>query len=464
MKLSVSPQSLIAAKSLSSLFLSNYCTHVHRPILFNNRGYRKSRQLARSSHPPFPLCDLYYGLVNQNFNATTRFFSILSKRAKAVETEKKILYQEKKRSEPRKPRSYKARPPPLTPDVVPKRVVETENQAQPSGLEDDDASISSTVGKATKPVSSVSYVTEAGPEVVYGDIAFEWVDQPENPRSLNVVIMGTPNAGKSYLVNQLVKDKITAVSQKRNTTREEILGVATSGNTQLVIYDTPGINQPAVARNELGELSVAAWARMKTADLGLVLVDSVKKIGPAEMHLFSRIKKLLEQAPNIKLVLVLNKVDLCKPKHRLLYLAKNLWEMVPYERCFMISAKSGDGVDDLENWLLEQAVPREWEFGANVSSDQSALDRVEEVIREKIYRNLHREIPYHVTQQNMGWTEIKNGSLRIDQGLIVHTSSHQKILTNYLTTLGIAAKPDIEKILSKTVHLFFHVILKKTTR
>jgi len=302
------------------------------------------------------------------------------------------------------------------------------------------------------------HIQEAPFDVIYGDVAHEWTEQPENARSLNIVLMGTPNAG--HLVNQLVKDHITAVSNKRNTTRDEVLGVATKGNAQLVIYDTPGINEPAVARRELQILATAALDRAKTADLGIVIVDSVKKISPAEEHLFAKVKQLSEENPVIKLILVLNKVDLCNPKKRLLFLAERIWKLAPFDRCFMISAMSGDGVEDLEKYLMEQAVPREWEYSSKVSSNQSSLDRVEEIIREKIYRRFYREIPYKVEMKNIGWTDTAKGFLRIDEALLVTHAAQQRLLQKNLPALTVYAKRDIEQVLKKEVRLFLQVLVR----
>jgi len=126
----------------------------------------------------------------------------------------------------------------------------------------------------------------------------------------------------------------------------------------------------------------------------------------------------------------------------------------------MISAMSGDGVEDLEKYLMEQAVPREWEYSSKVSSNQSSLDRVEEIIREKIYRRFYREIPYKVEMKNIGWTDTAKGFLRIDEALLVTHAAQQRLLQKNLPALTVYAKRDIEQVLKKEVRLFLQVLVR----
>jgi GTP-binding protein Era len=108
--------------------------------------------------------------------------------------------------------------------------------------------------------------------------------------------------------------------------------------------------------------------------------------------------------------------------------------MLPaFKEVFMISATENDGVVDVENYLYDNAVEREWEFDAETVTEQSTLQRVEEIIREKIYQRLHQEIPYRLEQKNIGWTELAGGALRIDQQLMVETPT-QKVTNEQTKT------------------------------
>jgi len=299
-----------------------------------------------------------------------------------------------------------------------------------------------------------------------GDVEFELFDQPPEPKSLSVVILGTPNAGKSVLVNRLVKSKVSAVSPKRNTTRQQALGVVTDPHTQtqLVIYDTPGINAMEHAKMYQKELSTAAWDAAAECDVGLVLMDAAKKIGPAEKELLSKVKELSENS-GIKIILALNKVDLVHPKEQLLELADYLVTLADFQEVFYISVTEDEYVGELEDWLYENAVEREWSYDPEMVTDQTDLERVTEIIREKIYLRLNQEIPYAVQQRNVGWTELRDGSLRIDQHLLVQGRVQGMILVGkegtVLKRIRDSAENEIAKVLGRPVHLFLRVVQEK---
>jgi GTP-binding protein Era len=288
--------------------------------------------------------------------------------------------------------------------------------------------------------------------------------QPADPRSANVVILGTPNAGKSTLVNRLVRSKISAVSHKRNTTRTSVLGVATRNNRQLVLFDTPGVLPKLLSNKYQKELSTAAWDSAEGADVAVLIVDAVKKIGPAELELFEKAKRLAESNPDVQLVLLMNKMDLCKPSSRGRALAEQLQTLAPFARTLFTSVLRDKGVKELEDLLYNSCVEREWEYASGSVTDQSASERVIELVREKIFHRVHQEIPYRVAITNRGWTELSDGSLRIDLQLAVDTR-HQKLILvgKGDTTLGFIkqrALPEIEQLLQRKVHLFLKCISK----
>lgn len=284
--------------------------------------------------------------------------------------------------------------------------------------------------------------------------------QPTDPHLANVVILGTPNAGKSTLVNQLVGQKISAVSHKRNTTRTSVLGVACQDNRQLVIFDTPGVLPKLLSNKYQKELSIAAWDSAQGADLAVVIVDAVRKIGPAEYELFEKAKQLAEGNPDMKLMLVINKMDLCKPASRATTLASLIQGFAPFHRTFYTSFENQKGVADLFQAMYAQARPGDWEYPRDLRTDQSPIELVNEIIREKIFHRVHQEIPYRVKITNTGWTPIGHDgtAMRVDVLLEVDTQQQKLILTgkngSMLRYITQRALPEVQALLGKTVWLF----------
>jgi len=293
--------------------------------------------------------------------------------------------------------------------------------------------------------------------VLFGDIPFP-TKLPEQPYSLRVCIIGTPNAGKSEFVNNITRAKVTAVSPKRNTTRRQTLGIFTEGNTQITLYDTPGINEIYTAKQYQRELSTAAWDAVGDADFVFVIVDAAKHLGGPELFLIAKCKQVVEENPNVRLVLVLNKVDLVEPKYKLLNLLSRLELLAPWTDCFMVSASTGDGMADVENYMFMNAVPRDWEHAADVPTDRTEVEQASEIIRGCVYRRLHKEIPYAVAQETIEWSVLRDGSLRLDQRLLVEKESHRKIIAGKaLRQITKAAQMELAKAFNRKVHLYLRV-------
>jgi GTP-binding protein Era len=240
--------------------------------------------------------------------------------------------------------------------------------------------------------------------------------------------LGTPNAGKSVIVNNITRSRVTAVSAKRNTTRRRVLGIATEGNAQLTLYDTPGINEIHDAKQFQRDLATEAWDSVGDADIALVVLDAAKRIGGPELFLLHKCSDVKTASPHLRWILVLNKVDLVDPKDKLLDLLYRVQTLLPFDDCFMVSGLDGDGMADLEHYIYQQAVPREWEHERDEKTDQTDVQLAGELIRETLYHRLNKEIPYTVQQENVDWLMLKNGQLRIDQRLIVRRDQHKRIL------------------------------------
>ena len=162
-----------------------------------------------------------------------------------------------------------------------------------------------------------------------------------------VALLGAPNAGKSTLMNAVVGQKISIVTPKVQTTRSRVRGIAMVDNSQIIFVDTPGIFKP---KRRLDRAMVsAAWQGADDADLLLLLHDCARK--KIDDDTAAIIKQLAEQ--NRPVSLVLNKIDLVSPE-QLLNRTKELSELMNFERVFMVSAHTGNGLSDLQNWLAEQ--------------------------------------------------------------------------------------------------------------
>lgn len=280
----------------------------------------------------------------------------------------------------------------------------------------------------------------------------------QQQRTAVVAVLGAPNAGKSTLVNALVGAKVSIVTHKVQTTRFRIRGIAMVGQTQLVFVDTPGIFQP---RKRLERAMVAAaWATLSDADI-LVLVYDAQRREPDEDTL--RILEDLSKAGR-KALLVLNKVDLvAKPK--LMPLAERFAKDPAVERIFMISASNGDGLEALREHLAKTAPEGPWLFPEDELSDLPLRMIAAEITREKLFLNLHQELPYDLTVETDSWEDFQDGSVRLHQSVIVARDGQKRIAigTGGRTIKAVreAAQRELETFLDRKVHLFLDVRVKE---
>jgi len=272
-----------------------------------------------------------------------------------------------------------------------------------------------------------------------------------------VALIGAPNVGKSTLVNALVGSKVTIVSRKVQTTRALIRGIVIEDNAQIILVDTPGIFSP---KRRLDRAMVStAWSGAHDADLVCVLLDA--KAGIDE-EADAILKKLATVAhPKI---LVLNKIDLI-PREKLLALAQAANERMKFEGTFMISALSGDGVADLRKTLAKMVPPGPFHYPEDQMSDAPLRHLAAEITREKIYRQLHQELPYQSTVETDSWTERKDKSVRIEQTIFVERESQRKIVLGKggatIKSIGADSRKEIAEIVGVPVHLFLFVKVRE---
>ncbi|MCR4377389.1 MAG: GTPase Era [Rhodospirillales bacterium] len=272
-----------------------------------------------------------------------------------------------------------------------------------------------------------------------------------------IAVLGAPNAGKSTLVNRMVGTKVSIVSHKVQTTRTRVLGIAIRHATQLIFIDTPGIFAP---RRRLDRAMVAAaWSGAADADVSLLLIDVTEGINRDSAAIIERMKGESRRAH-----LVLNKVDKIN-KPELLALTQQLVDTGVFDEVFMVSALKGQGVDDLMDFLALQMPEGPWHFPEDQVSDMTERLLAAEITREKLYLQLHQELPYATTVETETWEERKDGSVKIEQVIYVVRDSQKSIILGkggqQIKKIGAEARKELEEILDRRVHLFLFVKVRE---
>src|SRR5579871_3704771 len=268
-----------------------------------------------------------------------------------------------------------------------------------------------------------------------------------------VALIGAPNVGKSTLVNALVGSKVTIVSRKVQTTRALIRGIVIENNAQIILVDTPGIFAP---KRRLDRAMVStAWSGAHDADLVCALLDAKAGLDEEADRILTRLASVDHEK-----ILVLNKVDLIQ-REKLLALAQAANERLPFAQTFMVSALTGDGVDDLRKTLGGMVPPGPFLYPEDQMSDAPMRQLAAEITREKIYQKLHQELPYQSTVETDSWTERKDNSVRIEQTIFVERESQRKIVLGKggatIKAIGADARREIAEIVGHPVHLFLFV-------
>jgi len=273
-----------------------------------------------------------------------------------------------------------------------------------------------------------------------------------------VAILGAPNVGKSTLINRLVGTKVSIVSPKVQTTRSRVRGIRIIGAAQLVLVDTPGIFDDAKRRLERAMVH-AAWSGVQDADAILLLID-------AERGLDSNSRKIRDGLikSGRKAVVAINKID--QVAHaKLLPLAAELNDGVSSERIFMISALDGQGVEDLLDHLVALLPQGPWLYPEDQLSDISDRLLAAEITREKLFLQLHQELPYSLTVETESWRELKGGSVRIEQIIYVSRSTHKAMVLGKgggrIKSVGQEARVELQELLERRVHLFLFVKVRE---
>jgi len=273
---------------------------------------------------------------------------------------------------------------------------------------------------------------------------------PEHPRCGFIALVGAPNAGKSTLLNALIGSKVSIVSPKEQTTRARVLGITIEGDSQLLFVDTPGVFRP---KRRLDRAMVAAaWTGADDADLVAVLFDTSRRgIDDDTRSIIERLKASGREA-----TLILNKIDLV-PREKLLPLIAEMTALMPFTDILPLSATTGDGVAHLKSHLAARVPEGPWLYPDDQISDMPMRLIAAEVTREKLFLQLHQELPYAATVETEEWTEFDDGSVRIGQVVYVRRESQRAIVLGKggarIKAIGSAARRELEGMLDQRVHL-----------
>ena len=268
-----------------------------------------------------------------------------------------------------------------------------------------------------------------------------------------VAIVGAPNAGKSTLLSRLAGAKQSIVSPKAQTTRFRVIGILMRGAAQILLVDTPGIFKP---RRKLDRAMVAAaWTGSDDADLTLVLVDARTGLTDGVRDICARL-----EGSGRRLWLVLNKTDQV-PRPRLLPLTAELVGLIAAERTLMVSARTGEGLDDLLDGLAATLPLGPYLYPEDDLTDLPDRLLAAEMVREQIFLQTQQEVPYAATVETESFTGQADGSVRIEVTIYVSRASHKGILIGdrgaRIKTIGEKARHGLAALLERPCHLFLNV-------
>lgn len=279
----------------------------------------------------------------------------------------------------------------------------------------------------------------------------------EKTRCGFIAVIGLPNAGKSTLVNALVGSKVSIVSGKAQTTRARVLGIALHETAQIVLIDTPGVfdAKKTMERAMVG----AAYEALDESDAVLHIVDaSLEKA-------VSRNAELVKKLPKGKTVfLALNKTDKT-PRPRLLEMAAEMNAAFPYAATFMISALKESGTRDVLSGMATALPESPWLFGEDEITDMPMRMMAAEITREKIFNQLHQELPHAAMVLTESWEEGENGKIEIHQTVIVQRDSQKAIVLGKggarIKQIGQEARLEMEELFAARIHLKLFVKVEK---
>lgn len=277
-----------------------------------------------------------------------------------------------------------------------------------------------------------------------------------------VSLIGRPNAGKSTLMNAIIGEKVAITSDKPQTTRKKILGVANVDGGQIAFLDTPGIHKPMHQMNQ--RMVDSAVDALREADLAVLVIDVLEKTGAGDHYVLD----LLEKSGR-PVILALNKIDRIK-KNELLPLMAGFSKAIPFVAIVPISAFAKEGLDALTKEILAALPEGEALFDDDYFTDQTVRAMSAELIREKVLRYTRDEMPFTTAVVIDQWEDPEEDSrlTRIFASILVESDSQKPIVIGkrgqMIKAIGTDARKDLQELIGGKVHLELHVKVKPDWR
>ena len=271
-----------------------------------------------------------------------------------------------------------------------------------------------------------------------------------------VSIVGPSNSGKSTFLNSTLGEKVSIVSRKVQTTRMGLRGILNNKNVQIIFIDTPGLFE---AKTRFEKAMVEnAFFNLSNADLVYFVIDGSRKLKNFEIKVLKYFKNFNKDS-----FLVINKIDLIDKK-KLLVKSKEVNSYYEFKKTFMISAKIGEGIQDILDYTNELAISKGWLYPEDHYTDLQSAIVCEEITREKIFNLVHEEVPYSCIVKTENWSENKK-ILKIGQTIYVKKKNHKGIILgkdgSMVKEIGIASRIEMEKVFGKKIFLRIEVKVDK---
>ncbi len=273
-----------------------------------------------------------------------------------------------------------------------------------------------------------------------------------------IAIVGRPNVGKSTLMNAMVGEKVAIVSNRPQTTRNRIMGIASQEGSQIVFLDTPGLHTP---RNRLGEYMMkSAQDALQGIDALIVMVDATA-VGKQDRAVAEDMSR-----HNVKKVLVLNKIDMLEKEALLGFIAS--FAEAGYDDIIPISARTGDGLKELKELLISYLPEGPQYFPTDANTAQPERIICAELIREKALYHLKDEVPHGIGVEMMSIKKLSDQLIEIHATIYCERAAHKGIIIgkqgSMLKLIGQEARRDIETLLGSRVHLQLWVKVRENWR
>ena len=276
-----------------------------------------------------------------------------------------------------------------------------------------------------------------------------------------ITVCGRPNVGKSSLTNALVGEKVAIVSNKAQTTRNRIYGVVNREDTQYILLDTPGLHRP---KSALGDYMVKViTASLSDVDCALLLVEPIPHVGGPEKALIDRVRE-----EKLHCILAVNKIDTVEPAELLPVIAayNEAWD--GFDAIIPISARTGDGLEELMAELGKYAQEGPQLFPDGQTSDQPERQVMGELLREKLLLCLDKEIPHGTAVEITKFSERDSGVVDVGATIYCEKASHKGIIIGkqgaMLKKISSLARHDMEKFMGTQIYLETWVKVKENWR